>query len=76
MGNTIVGPGSSFDVDTLIIGGGPTGLGAAYRLEKIFCIPDRKLKKNDGNGNFLEFCIFKYARNLHIFISASSDSNS
>jgi len=30
MGNTI-GPGSSFDVETLIIGGGPTGLGAAYR---------------------------------------------
>ncbi|CBY24354.1 unnamed protein product [Oikopleura dioica] len=33
MGNTI-GPGSSFDVETLIIGGGPTGLGAAYSLEK------------------------------------------
>ena len=33
MGNTI-GPGSSFDVETLIIGGGPTGLGAAYRYFK------------------------------------------
>lgn len=38
MGNTI-GPGSSFDVETLIIGGGPTGLGAAYRLSQ--------LEKND-----------------------------
>ena len=35
MGNTI-GPGSSFDVETLIIGGGPTGLGAAYRYFKLF----------------------------------------
>jgi len=34
MGNTI-GPGSSFDVETLIIGGGPTGLGAAYRLSQL-----------------------------------------
>jgi len=34
MGNTI-GPGSTYDVETLIIGGGPTGLGAAYRLTQL-----------------------------------------
>ena len=31
MRNQMWGPGSTYDVETLIIGGGPTGLGAAYR---------------------------------------------
>ena len=29
------GPGSSYNVNTLIVGGGPTGLGAAYRLTQL-----------------------------------------
>ena len=43
MGNTI-GPGSSFDVETLIIGGGPTGLGAAYRYFSFSLSSNKKFK--------------------------------